>query len=726
MTVANTIFEQNSASRGGAIEIIGGPADPETTLDISDSTFISNEAAMSGGALYILGATVTVNVSASRFVKNESAGSYGAAAFGNGSLLKMSACRFSRNFAVGSTGALSLSSNDLSTVTNCVFEYNRTDSFGGAVMTTASPALVDCLFAGNEANSQGGALVNFLNAVVPIITNCTFVNNVSGWHGGAIYNWNGAQPVITNCVFWQNSDDGPGGITEHIYGGAPTVNYSFTQYYWSGAGGNNLAGDPGLYDVAGGCYRIDQGSQLIDAGDNTIVPPGVLEDLDGHPRFVDDPATADTGNGTPPIVDMGAFEFGTDCNGNGIPDACEAQDCNWNGVPDDCDISGAMSADCNGNGEPDECEIDRSSQAPGGPFFCTENCDPDCNESGTPDSCDVAGGGAGEDCNNNSIPDECEIDSESPAPGGPFFCTENCDPDCNDSGTPDACDVFYETSNDCNVDGIPDECAGQPHPFVFSAAAEGSRYIGITPEFSSEQVAFKVFTDKNSPHVGCLSAYVQVDGSLGEEMVMQAPEDWCRVHVNGPEIIPETTYYVSAFNGSSWSSPSTVTTWKWGDVNNDGFLNATDWQLTLLYMNGSYWSTTLEAADVHPPSPGDVPPDDCVGPNSVLNFSDVQTMLLAWQGNDYPCPSPVPGPCPPCQSAGDCDDGMPCTADTCVLGECFSALDDSACPDNGLFCDGEEVCDPVQGCVSTGDPCQPLFCNEELDRCGRIWNPPEE
>jgi len=36
---------------------------------------------------------------------------------------------------------------------------------------------------------------------------------------------------------------------------------------------------------------------------------GITEDLDGNPRFVDDPDTTDSGSGTPPIVDMGAYEF---------------------------------------------------------------------------------------------------------------------------------------------------------------------------------------------------------------------------------------------------------------------------------------------------------------------------------------------------------------------------------------------------------------------------------
>ncbi len=38
-----------------------------------------------------------------------------------------------------------------------------------------------------------------------------------------------------------------------------------------------------------------------------------MTDLDGNPRFVDDPNTDDTGFGDPPIVDMGAYEFGDQC-----------------------------------------------------------------------------------------------------------------------------------------------------------------------------------------------------------------------------------------------------------------------------------------------------------------------------------------------------------------------------------------------------------------------------
>lgn len=41
-----------------------------------------------------------------------------------------------------------------------------------------------------------------------------------------------------------------------------------------------------------------------------------------------------------------------------------------------------------------------------------------------------------------------------------------------------------------------------------------------------------------------------------------------------------------------------------------------------------------------------------------------------------------------------------------------------SCRDNGLFCDGEEICDAVLGCVSTGHPCPPhMNCCELEDVC---------
>ena len=242
----------------------------------------------------------------------------------------------------------------------------------------------------------------------------------------------------------------------------------------------SIAGCPLNCNVTlSGTVTTDPGGDPVPGTPNP--PPGdtpVTLFADCNDNDVDD--ADDIANGT-----------STDCNGNSIPDECEnLADCNNNGVPDVCDIdssdpdgNGDSSEDCNGNMTPDECEIDATSTAPGGPFFCTENCDPDCNNNGVPDECDIDDGtsedcnmngvpdecdisdGTSPDCNTNGIPDECEIDMNSLAPGGPYFCIANCDPDCNTNGIPDECDIDPadpdgngEVSQDCQPNGIPDEC----------------------------------------------------------------------------------------------------------------------------------------------------------------------------------------------------------------------------------------------------------------------------
>ena len=67
--------------------------------------------------------------------------------------------------------------------------------------------------------------------------------------------------------------------------------------------------DSVVFFVAGD-YHLLANSPCIDAGDNDAVPADITTDIDGLLRFFDDPDTdPDTGNGTAPIVDMGAYEY---------------------------------------------------------------------------------------------------------------------------------------------------------------------------------------------------------------------------------------------------------------------------------------------------------------------------------------------------------------------------------------------------------------------------------
>jgi len=64
-----------------------------------------------------------------------------------------------------------------------------------------------------------------------------------------------------------------------------------------------------LADNDYGDLRLTFFSPGIDAGSNTLLIPPPPTDLGGQPRFVDVRSVPDTGVGTRPIVDMGAFEF---------------------------------------------------------------------------------------------------------------------------------------------------------------------------------------------------------------------------------------------------------------------------------------------------------------------------------------------------------------------------------------------------------------------------------
>jgi hypothetical protein len=97
----------------------------------------------------------------------------------------------------------------------------------------------------------------------------------------------------------------------------------------------------------------------------------------------------------------------------------------------------------------------------------------------------------------------------------------------------------------------------------------------------------------------------------------------------------------------------------------------------------------------------------------------------------------------PCDDDGQCDDALDCTADSCdmALQRCRHTPDDSKC-DDGVYCDGAEVCDPKLGCgagapvsCADSDPCTIDTCVEKTHACSRaprdadgdgdpVWNCP--
>lgn len=268
------------------------------------------------------------------------------------------------------------------------FENNIGGAFGGAfdMFNTSSPSFDRCIVRGNSAARAGG--LEIFGNCNPTIRNTLITNNTAtgSGGGGGIFIASGSSPVIRNstivfnkattlvggilnnastanfgnCIIYGNS--GPGGVVNagqqitNQSGGTTTVTYSALQFAYAGAG--NVVGDPLFVDVAGGDFHLQPTSPAIDAGNNSLVPAGVVLDLDSAPRFVDAPAVVDSGVGTPPLVDRGAYEFQPPA-----PPACPA-DLNGDDVVDGADLGELLSGwgtpgpgDLDGNGIVDGADL---------------------------------------------------------------------------------------------------------------------------------------------------------------------------------------------------------------------------------------------------------------------------------------------------------------------------------------------------------------------------------
>ena len=74
-----------------------------------------------------------------------------------------------------------------------------------------------------------------------------------------------------------------------------------------------------------------------------------------------------------------------------------------------------------------------------------------------------------------------------------------------------------------------------------------------------------------------------------------------------------------------------------------------------------------------------------------------------------------------CENDSECDDGVSCTVDKCVLSSCQNTPDDASC-DDGVSCT-DDICDDVLGCqffandgnCDDGVSCTDDICDDVLD-----------
>ena len=239
------------------------------------------------------------------------------------------------------------------TIDHCLIANNHAH-YGGGIMIVRNidredigrpPALItNNVIVNNSSGTDGGGI--YLNQAWATVSNNIIANNSGSWSGG-IATWGGCPSFINNTIV----NNRPNGL---LLGGPnpgcalnplvknniiwlneiymcdykdiiPTdydICYNSIQGGWEGEG--NINADPLFVDTDNGDFHLQAGSPCIDSGDNTAVPLDTVDldgdsntteptpwDLDSNLRFFDDPSSVDIGNGIPPIVDMGAYEFGS-------------------------------------------------------------------------------------------------------------------------------------------------------------------------------------------------------------------------------------------------------------------------------------------------------------------------------------------------------------------------------------------------------------------------------
>ena len=233
----------------------------------------------------------------------------GAAGYINGAGPTFTECIFENGDGGSFGGAFDIATGQSTIVFDrCLFKNNIADRAGALeIFATTGTVVTNCVFVDNESRGSGGGGGMWVGSGgTTTITNCSFVANRSTVQNQGGLRNQGSTANVANCIFWDN--EGPGGSqnsNNQIGGAGTTVSYSLVEGGFTGTG--NLSGDPMFVDLASRDLSLGAGSPAIDAADNTQIAP-VPFDQAHAPRYVNDPNTTDTGVGTAPIVDMGAYE----------------------------------------------------------------------------------------------------------------------------------------------------------------------------------------------------------------------------------------------------------------------------------------------------------------------------------------------------------------------------------------------------------------------------------
>lgn len=234
-------------------------------------------------------------------------------------------CVFEDNYASYGGGVYALGTNSLR-LTNCLFMNNSSFENEGIYLALGfNTTLVNCVFYEDQLTSADGDTT---------LINCTLFKDYRAIHVTGYENDMRSDLRLQNCIVW--GDIGSPKIVTNENGDLSMIFLTIDRNVFMGGEAaiekhgptnveftNNLTADPLLVNPGAvpPNLRPSAGSPTIDAGDNSYVPADITDldadgnktepvplDPDGHLRFSNDPAAPDTGIGTAPLVDIGAYE----------------------------------------------------------------------------------------------------------------------------------------------------------------------------------------------------------------------------------------------------------------------------------------------------------------------------------------------------------------------------------------------------------------------------------
>lgn len=235
---------------------------------------------------------------------------------------------------------------------NCRFTANRCEENLISVELVPSLSLVNCLFDGNNVTEDVPMITSALASSRVNMLNCTFTGN---WafndYGGAVYGFAGSLTTLNveNCVIWGNNwnctddtkglfgytgsfnhvlnisysciqdddpDDGvvyssPNGSVQHVNDDDPDF---FTDGTWTMVSGI-WVWTPGDYHLQTGSPSLLTGNANVNEALFAVDGNGNPIDLEGNPRFNDDPYAIDMG-----VYNIGAVDYyliTVECDKNG-------------------------------------------------------------------------------------------------------------------------------------------------------------------------------------------------------------------------------------------------------------------------------------------------------------------------------------------------------------------------------------------------------------------------